>query len=260
MYMYSIRDLDSNTMRVNITNVQYALSPSGCWDDNCRVYSDATWEVVWPSSGVFRNNGTNEMLGAGWIRINSSSGTWSLGDYYVKVTVSSGSTSATIKNANFRIADMTAPNVTMTNPVLGGNETGSTITYSATTSEDARCYVQLFDFDYYYAWTCGSSNATNATSANIRGCNNLTYDSSGYHYLYLTDGYYSWYNGTTSNNITSQAWGSLQSMTTGGTSHTTSFSTTNMPSQDYGVKYICYDSDWNYGFAGVAFTLNKTSG
>ncbi|MBL7206530.1 MAG: hypothetical protein ISS36_02945 [Candidatus Aenigmarchaeota archaeon] len=228
IYLYSLQDLSGGNVAVNVTNVLFSKSPDGCWDDSCRTYSSATWSVVNVSTG--ESVGNNEIDTAGYIKLVPSGGLWEGGDYYVKVYITNGTDSSIIKNGYFKIKDMVAPNVSINTPTLAQVITENNIFFNASTTEDARCDIMIVNYDRYYSWYC---------SGNVSAACNTSYNGSVYTY--------SWISG----------WSGQVS--TGGTAHTYNLSLNTSQNQDYGIKFYCYDSDWNYGTNETVITLNRTA-
>jgi hypothetical protein len=229
LYLYSVRDINDNAVTVNITNVQYAESSSGCWTDSCRTYVDAVWNVVNLNGSIISGN---QISGSGYIRLYPPNGLWEYGDYYVKIFLTNGTESVVIKNGYFKIKDMVAPVVTVLSPDMGQVVNTSSVLISANTTEDARCDLMIINQYNYYSWYCGG----NTTGA----CNTSHYNGTSY--------YYRWVSG----------WG-YDGLTTGGTLHSYNLSTSALVNQDYVARFYCYDSDWNYGYGVVVFRVNVTT-
>ncbi|MDI6721007.1 MAG: hypothetical protein QMD85_01360, partial [Candidatus Aenigmarchaeota archaeon] len=251
IYIYSLQNLAGSTVSVNITNVEYTLSGANCWSDSCRTYQAINWSVMAYSNGAFTATGNN-ITGSGHIRLNKT-GNWTKGDYYVRISVSSGSDTATIKNGYFKISDMTVPVVTLTSP-SAGSTVGSTITLEVTTSENTVCWGTIADYGSFYSSICGGQTPTNG-SAITSLCNNTRYsNSTTYYYEYFGSNYRSINYGSNRNYV--YEYGNL--LTTGGTAHTASLLTTYMDNQNYGIAFYCYDDDWNSASNYTVFLLNKT--
>lgn len=258
MYLYSLRNLNSVAVAVNVTNVQYALSDSNCWSDTCRTYQDAAWNVMLRhhnNNTLFTSSGVN-ITEDGFIRINSSGSAWAKGNYYVRVSVSSGGDTATIKNGYFRISDMTVPVVTLTSPALNTVVSGTTFTVSATTSENVRCNAAIQDYGTYYAQDCGSQDSIGNGSAAV--CNRTTYSNATTYYTDYIYDYSRWvsYGPGRSGPYTSVYPGGT--ISTGGTTHTATVTTSYMDNQYYAVKVSCYDEDWNWAGNGTVILVNRT--
>ncbi len=245
-----IKDSNYNSVNVNITNVQYALSPDGCWSDWCRTYSDATWSLI--GGGVQTSSGT------AIITIRVPSGGWTRGYYYIKTSISGSAGTATITNGNVRVKDFAPPNITVVSPTNNATYTSALIPINFTTVENGQCSISVTSYDNFYSWYCGAWNATNSTSSQISNqtkgaCNTTLYSYSGNSYYtdYIYANYRSTYDGQNS------SWSSYSTgLVTGGTTHRYMLNMTNRINQHYGVFLGCNDDDYNYASALIAFKLN----
>ena len=238
MFVYSLQNLSGSLISVNVTNVQIAKTTSGCWSESCRIYQNATFEVVNLTSGSFKNAARNNITSSGHVRINASGGTWELGDYAVKIFVTHQETGETgvIKDATFRVTDKSPPSITITSPTMEQIINASSILFTATTTEQAVCYLNFYDYGQYDRFYCGSSNATTQASCNATKYNNAT------------SAYYSY----------ASKWGSFSGgfVLTDSTSHSYNHTTVNMPvPQNFTIKVDCYDTDWNYATNATTFSL-----
>ncbi|MBI2675325.1 MAG: hypothetical protein HYX24_02620 [Candidatus Aenigmarchaeota archaeon] len=231
IYLYSVTNLNGQNVNATVSNVEYAKSSAGCWSDSCRTYQSASsWNVANITSGAAVSG--NTVNGAGYIRIRSPSSEWSLGNYYVRITITSGSDSAILKNGYFSVKDGIYPNVTISSPSQGQNITNSFVYISAATTENANCYFYIQNYGnvcssgYYYS---------NASYCNVTGFSGATY------YWSMAG---SWTSG----------------MSTGTTAHSYNHSAAGMPNQDYVVQVYCYDSDYLQGYNAASFRLNVSSG
>lgn len=243
MYLYSLQNLSGSAVSVNITNVQYAQSESNCWSDSCRNYQDVPWFVATYSNAAFSPYSGSNITGSGYVRLNKT-GNWSNGEYYVRISVSSGGDTATIKNGYFRVVDNSIPHVVITSPALDSVIESSTLTVTATTSENAQCWSTIFDYGSY----CGSSGR-NTSLCNATKYSNATtkyYDTIYPTIRYLIAGGTILYESGTYG-------------TSGGTSHSLTVSTAYMTNQHYAVEAWCYDNDWNYGTNATVILVNKSS-
>lgn len=245
MYVYSLQNLTGGTLTVNVTNVQIAKTSSNCWTDSCRNYQTATFEVVNLSSGTFSNAGRTTINSSGYVRINAS-GVWEFGDYAVKIFIrdtTSGETGV-IKDATFRIIDKSPPNITITSPAAEQVINASSISFNATTNEQAMCYVNIYDYATFDRYYCGSANGTNATAYRA-ACNATKYNNAT---IYNYTAYASKWWSSTGNLVSTDS--TLHSY-----NHPTSGMTAN---QNYTVKVDCYDVDWNYATNATTFNLLGT--
>lgn len=262
-----LRNITYNGVDANITNVQYSLSSSNCWDDWCRTYTNARFSLVNASSGsTLSTNQTSN--GSAIIKMYVPSLTWSLGTYSIKTTVSGGYGTATITGGEVKVKDMTPPNITIVSPTNNQSINSSSFFINVTTTESSRCYFYLITYNKLHEWGyCGGWNGTNSsnssimTSQTINACNTTLYGYTGssYYTEWVSDDYFSAYDGSSS----AYSSGST-GMTTGGTRHTYTFNTTNkisrssLTAQDYGLVIYCYDEDWNYKRELAAVKINAT--
>lgn len=249
LYLYSLQNLNGNSIGVNVTNVQYAPSSSSCWSDTCRVYQDATWSVMSYSNGAYTVSPNQSVSGSGHIRLNHT-GNWTAGEYYVRISVSASGDTATIKNGYFKIADRTPPTVNLTSPSAGTIVT-NTISLSGTSTENANCHFNTVDYGTYYSSYCANANSTNSTAI----CNLTLYSNDTSYYSEVAS---SSYRGILYGSDRTYAYEYGNFVSTGGTSHSASLSTTYMGSQYYGIKMTCSDSDWNYASSDTVIFVNKT--
>ncbi|PIN88817.1 hypothetical protein COU61_03370 [Candidatus Pacearchaeota archaeon CG10_big_fil_rev_8_21_14_0_10_35_13] len=252
-----IRNLSYGNVPVNITNVEYAVPSSTCWDEWCRSYTTAS---SWSINGGGIQTATNGSV----ITIVKPSTTWALGEYYIKVTVSGSGGTATIKNGRVSVRDMTAPNVTINAPTINQTINNATFSLTATTTETANCNIYMISYNHFNSWYCSSSNSTNSTNTALTdSCNTTKYGFNGsdYYYDYVSKDYHSVVSGQ---NYTQWYQSASSGMTTDSTTHTYTFNTTNkvtnaaLTSQDYGIMMWCYDTDWNYGTGYSTIKINIT--
>ena len=247
MYIYSLQNLSGSSINVTVTNVQVAKTSSNCWTDSCRSYSSVTFEVMNLSSGVFLNSGSSKINVTGFVRMNASGGSWELGEYAVKISMTDNASgeSGVIKDATFRVIDKTSPAVLITSPTAEQIINASSITFTATTSEQANCNVYLYDYKTFDSYYCLANNTN--TSSYTAACNGTKYNN-------ITASNYSAY--------ASKWWSNSGNMvSTDSTSHSYAHPTSSMPSnQNYTVKFDCYDSDWNYATNATTFNLLASGG
>ncbi len=234
------RDTNNAPVTVTVTNVEYAETPSNCWTDSCRTYVSANWSIVGNASG------TATCAGSCFVRVKNP-GVWQKGDHTVRASVNGSQGNATIKSGYFWVKDLTPPTLSMTSPVTGTTYTSS-LSFSATTSESANCYLTLLNHDTFKNWFC-SGNTTGA-------CNSSAYNGTSYYYQYIGKDY-----SYISTNISAPGTSTTGStgLSTGQTSHSYSFSMTSLTNQDYGLNINCYDEDWNSATGRIAFKINKSS-
>ncbi|MBI2579159.1 MAG: hypothetical protein HYW26_05585 [Candidatus Aenigmarchaeota archaeon] len=240
MFVYSLRNVSGTQISVNVTNVQIAKTSSGCWSDSCRVYQNATFEAMNLTSGRFTSVAGANMTGSGYIRINASGGLWDFGDYAVKIFVTEKTTGeiGIIKDATFRIIDRTAPSITITSPTAEQVINATSILFTATTTEQAVCYIYIYNYGQYNANYCGS-NGTSLPSA----CNLTKYDPTNSSTAYFSYASKWWSN-------------SGVPVSTDSTSHSYNHSTAGMTTQqNYTVYTYCYDNDWNSATNATTFNL-----
>ncbi|MBI4018034.1 MAG: hypothetical protein HY368_00285, partial [Candidatus Aenigmarchaeota archaeon] len=235
MFVYSLQNLTGGTISVNVTNVQIAKTESSCWTESCRIYQNATFEVMNLTSGTFRNAGRRNMTSSGYIRINASGGSWELGQYAVKIFVTEQLTGETaiIKDATFTVTDKSPPSITITSPTSEQRINATSISLAATTTEQAVCYFYIYDYGQYDRYYCGGGNSTTPSACNATKYNNAT----------------------SSYNFYGSKWSSPPVLTDS-TSHSYNHSTAGMPThQNYTLKLDCYDTDWNYATNATTFTI-----
>ncbi len=242
-----VRDQNQNSISVNVTKIEYALS-STCWSEYCKTYTTASYLV---GSG----SNTNTSDSAAITIVKSSSSNWSKGSMTIRATVQAtngtGGTSL-ISGGYVYIKDLTPPTVNLTAPTTRQNITNSTLALNWTTTENAKCYVSLLNFQNHRNWYClQSSYYPINTSADY--CSTSLFNGTEYYYEYISTDYSSYSNGSNWN------WGSQTTgLSTGGTTHNYQFNVSNLKAQDYGLYVNCYDDDWNaaYGWAAVHVNLS----
>ncbi|MBI4174254.1 MAG: hypothetical protein HY517_01305, partial [Candidatus Aenigmarchaeota archaeon] len=239
MFLYSLQNLTGGILTVNVTNVQVAKTSSNCWSDSCRSYSNATFQVI-----NFSGNdiiGRTNITSGGYIRINASGDAWEAGDYAVKVFVTDTASgdSGVVKDATFRIIDKSAPTINITSPTAEQVINATSILFTATTSEQAVCYVNIYDYGTFDRNSCGT-NSTN-TSSFQAACNTTKYNNATTYYFSYAAKWWSYTGNFVSTDSTSHSY-----------NHTTSSMTDN---QNYTVKFECYDTDWNYATNATTFNL-----
>ncbi|MFH1711180.1 MAG: hypothetical protein ABH840_02620 [Nanoarchaeota archaeon] len=257
----SVRDSDYSSADVNITSVWYAYSGDNCWDEWCRTYVNSTFSPL------------NTSNGDAVIRIKTPSGGWTRGYYYIKTTVSGSAGSATILGGNIRVRDFSLPNITLVSP--NNNQTyNRSVLFSFTTSKSTQCGINLVGYSTFINWYCyGWNSTTNSTfnSSQTEGaCNQTGYGYNGtiYYNEYITKDYHSLDDGqnySSCQSYASSCYGVAPAarinnyMSTGVTTHTYTLNITDYPDQDYGARIGCWDDDWNYGNALVAFRVSNTA-
>lgn len=237
MFVYSLQNLSGTAISVNVTNVQVAKTTSACWSDSCRVFENVTFYVMNYTGSALINASRNNMTSSGYVRINPPGGVWEFGDYNVRIFVTHQTTGETgiLKDATFRIIDKSPPSITITLPTVEQVINASSILFTATTTEQAVCYINIYDYGQYDRYFCGS-NGTVPAACNATKYNNATTS----YYSYASK----WWSYT----------GALVS--TDSTSHSYNHSTSGMPiPQNYTVKFDCYDVDWNYATNATTFNL-----
>jgi len=248
-----VRDASYNTVNnVNIISVQYALAGGNCWDEWCRTYTEATFSP------------TSTTSGSAILQLKYPTSLWTMGNYYIKATISGSAGTGTITGGSVRVKDMVAPNVTISAPVNNGSYSSSPILFNAVTTENSQCYVYIASYSLFYNWYCGGWNSTNSSnssyvppSESVLGACNITryhYNGTTYYTGYASQNYLSTYDGQNSTWAYNESGGF---MTTGGTTHTYNIDIRNWTSQSYGIKVWCYDTDWNSGTAIVAFNVTR---
>ena len=141
--------------------------------------------------------------------------------------------------------DMTSPILNITTP-LNNVTYNSSLSFSATTNENANCYLTLLNYDTYKSWYCW---------ANTTGiCDSGVFSGSSYYYKYLSKDYYYL---SKNNSGYGTSYYSTTGLTTGTTTHSYSFPI-DMITQDYGLQVYCYDEDWNSVNIQRAFKINIT--
>lgn len=239
----TVRNSSYNAISTTITNVQYSSPSETCGGEYCRSYTDATFAPT-----------TTNSNGYAILDIKVPSSNWSKGYYYIKAAISGSAGTATITGGNVRVKDTTAPNITITTPTI--NATYNWIVpFAVTTPKDAQCNVGVENYNLFSNWNCGDWNSTNATSYTKIACNTTKYNFNGstYYTEYVSNNYRTTYDGVNS------TYTYATTITTGGKSHTYTFNTTNWTNQDYGINIGCYDADYNYASAVMAFKVNKTT-
>ena len=250
-----VRDTNYNdASSITINNVQYGQYSGGCWSEWCTTLSTASWAFVSGGSGTTITNGS------AIIRITAPSGGWTKGSYTLKTSVTGSAGTNTISGSTFQIKDFTAPNLTITTPTINQSFNATNLpVINFTTSESAVCYAITSDYLYFYTNTgCATLNAANSSSVGLVDACNYTYygfkNGTEYQYEYVTGDYYSFNN----NSLSAWSQGST-GFSTGATRHTYTMNISRWFAQDYGLTLRCYDSDYNTGYAYVAFHINKTT-
>ncbi|MBI5393628.1 hypothetical protein HZA96_07215 [Candidatus Woesearchaeota archaeon] len=232
----NVYDSNNNPAIVNITQIEYAEAPQNCWMDSCRTYVIANWTI---RTG---NVTCNKIC---YINVTTP-GTWKRGEHLVRATVSGSAGTAVIKSGYFWVRDMTAPILNITTPLNNVTYTNSSFLFSATTNENANCYLTLLNYDTYKSWYCW----LNTTGI----CASGAYSGSNYYYKYLSKDYYYL---SKNNSGSGTSYYSSTGLTTGTTTHSYSFPI-DMTTQDYGLQVYCYDEDWNNVNIQRAFKINIT--
>lgn len=246
----TVRNSSYNNVAVNISSIQYGAYTGGCYSDWCVSFTTATWSFVSGGSGTEVNSS-----GIAIIRINMPAGGWSRGDYTAKASVTGGYGTSTITGSNvFKIRDLIPPNVSISAPTINQTITNTTFSLSATSTENAVCNIQSFDYGNFNSSNCGNISSISDTS--LRNACNSTYyrfnTTTQYQSEYVYRDYYSFYNSTLSESY------SITGISTGGTTHTYTMNITKWRTQDYGITLRCNDEDNNYGFGYVAIHVNTT--
>ncbi len=250
-----VRDVSYNNVAANVTTVQYAVSSNNCYSEWCRTYTSATWGIV--------GGGAETSSSGSVITLSAPSGGWTKGEYSIKATVSGSSGTGSVTGGNVRVRDTTPLNVTIVYPVNNGTYTNNSFPWRVTTNRNAQCNLYAINYQNFNNWYCGGWNSTNSSnsssslSAQTLGACNTTlysnYNGTQYYYEYVSDNYKSTYNGTSS------TWNSGSTgLTTGATTHTYTVNVTNWTTQHYGIQTWCYDSDYNYASALVAFRVVRS--
>ncbi len=245
-----VRDPDDNLANVNITKVEYST--------NYYTYSDATYTTTNLSYGTHLITMTN-------------SGNWSLGYYYIRITVTGSEGSVLFSDTgNLRVKDMVAPTLNITYPINNVTYSNNSLIFNITLSENGICESTLYNYYNFYNSFCYNWNATNSSNQTKEACNTTKYNYSGntYYYEWLSYHYHSLYsdNGSAYCYRSSSCSGSNDALIararvfTSGTSSTSqsfTLNTTNWTEQNYGVYINCYDNDWNYGHELVTVAVNN---
>ena len=247
----TVTDISYNSASVNVTRVEYAYSGSSCWDDYCRTYSTASYGIVNNTAGSLTINGT------GILNIGKPLSGWNRGKYVIKATVSGPNGTATIKNGQVQFINSTPPTANITSPLSNSTVTGSSFTVTATTSADASCGFNVYNYDN--AWWCSSYNSSNSSSESVilgLACNTTryAYNGSTYYNVYASTNYYSVYTGTGS----TYSHGS-NGLATGGRTHSYTFQTSEWPVQHYGIRVYCTDQDYNYAYGYITVKVNSST-
>jgi len=249
-----IQNISYNNIGANLTNVWYAFSSGGCWDEACRSYTSATIQLVGGGVAITPNGSI--------ISISAPSGGWNKGSYYIKAAVSGSAGTGTITGGMVNIKDLAAPNISVWSPLINQTITTSNFTINFTTDEVASCSITLDSYTSFHGYRCGNWNVSNGTgivdSAWVDSCNTTKYNFTGstYYNEYISKDYHSSYN-------YSHYWykSGTTGLTTDSTSHfyvfniTNKISNTNLTAQDYGITMICFDSDWNMGSGFTAIKI-----
>lgn len=268
-----VRDADyAQAGTVTISSVEYAYSGTNCWDDWCRTYTSAVFSPTSTTNGEAN------------LQIKAPSSNWTKGNYAIRASISGSGGSATITGGTVKVKDTIPPNITLSAPQ--NNVTyGNSMSFSATTNENARCTIYLVNYDNFFNWYCsgwGSTNSTNSSSSNVTvlqfagACNRTLYSYNGsrYHNEYLSADYHSIYDGENSTYCYSSSNSEGYScysypdgldttkmrtfMTTGGLTHSYTINTTGWTSQNYGMQMWCNDDDNNYVSTLAAFKVINT--
>lgn len=239
----NVRDSNYATANVNITSVQYAFSGANCWSDYCRSYTTATYSPM------------NTSNGQAMLNIQVPSANWSRGYYNIRATVSGSAGTGTLTGGTVRIKDLTIPTMTLSTPTNNATYTTS-IPLSATTNENADCYVYLYNYNNFNSQWCSGWNTTNLTLAATQipeACNTTKYGYTGSTTFFegVTN---SWHH---KNNDTSSEYPTTY-MTTGGTAHSFTFNTSGWANQHYGLRLRCYDDDYNDAVIVAAFKVEPS--
>ena len=244
------RDANYNAVAVNITQVEYAKSEDNCWDDFCRTYTSTDFGII--------NNAADNLTisGNGLINISAPAGGWERSRYTIRATIKdpSGTSTALIKGGEFRTKNTTVGSLSITAPVMNSTHNNSIISFSATSTIEMSCWLNVYNFDN--AWWCSSWNETNGTVTNLQeACNTTKYSYNGtnYHNVYVGNSYVSEWDGGNS----SWSSGSNQLITGGVKTHTYSFDTSNWPAQHYSIELSCNDEDYNYVRDWVSFNYTN---
>ena len=250
----NVKDLSLNSADATVTNVYYSLPGDSCFDEWCRTYSAASWQII--------GGGTSTTSGKAILKLTVPSSGWTKGTYYIKASVSGSNGTATITGGTLRVKDMVAPNITVTSPSNNITYTTSVASINFTTSEASQCSIYVLNYNNFNSWYCGgivgnASNSTNSSSSanTIAACNTTYYGFNGtrYYYASISSTYYSTYDGQNS------TWYSgATGFNTGGTTHGYLLNISRFPAQNYGLQVYCYDTDYNYATEWRAIKANVT--
>ncbi len=242
-----VRDQNQNSISVNVTKVEYASSSSTCWGEYCRSYTTANYRI---GSGT---NTTNS--GSSAITIIKGASNWTKGTMNIRATVqaTNGTGGNSVISGGYAyIKDLTPPIVNLTSPTTRQNFTSSALPLNWTTSEDAKCYTNLLNFQSFRSWYCIQSSYY-PINVSADYCNTSLFNGTSYYYEYISTDYRSYSNGSNWN------WGSQTTgLTTGGTTHNYQFNISDLKAQDYGLQVYCYDEDWNMGYGWTAIHINMS--
>jgi len=252
----TVRDSNYNNVNISITDVQYSYPGDSCSSEWCRTYTSATFSPATTSNGV------------AILKIKPPVGGWSKGYYYIRVIVGG----VTITGGSVRVKDMTGPNITISSPINNVTYNRS-LSLSVTTSKNVQCSSYIVNYDNFNSWYCWTWNSSNSTNQTLAACNATRYGYNGstYYTEYVSKDYHNIYDSVNSSycslggscyisgQITSNPTPGLNTyLTSGGTSHTYTFNITRYSNQHYGMNIGCYDDDYNYVNALVAFKVNNT--
>ncbi len=233
-FKLNIRDSNNNPATVNITAVQYAETTENCWQESCKTYVTPSWAL--------QVGGISCTSGSCFINITNP-GVWKKDGHYVRATISGTAGTATINGGFFWVKDLTAPNLTISSPVIGYTYNTSFV-FTATTTENTNCYITLLNYKTFKNWFCYQNNTGI--------CNTATYSGDSYYYKYLGKDYFYF---TQNESGTGSYSNGATGLSTGTTSHSYTFPI-DMKNQSYGMRVYCYDSDWNTASGDVAFKIN----
>ena len=170
-WKYNFRNNENLTIKVNVrhlnysdvsesltvTSVSYAAPSNICYDEWCRTYTSA-------SSWGLSTGGTTISNGSGIIQI-APSGSWALGNYYIKVGVSGSAGTSTLTGGMLNVKDFTYPNVTITSPLMNSTISGNNFSINWTTTETTNCNLFVVNYNNFNNWYCGGWNSTNSTNS-----------------------------------------------------------------------------------------------
>ena len=259
----TVRDTSNNAANVSITSVSYANTGGNCWSEWCKSYTTAN---EWSLTDTNATNDTGTSDGSAIILINKPTSNWSKGEYTIKVGITGINGSATVTGGNFRIIDSVLPNITVTSPTVNQTITNNSFSVSWTTTETTSCYLYFWDYNTFYNYYCGAANASNASTVGLtESCNVTKYGFSNntlYYFEYIGKDYQSASSGSSYDHW----WQSGSTgLSTDSTSHSYSFNTSNkvtkgfLRTQNYGLQFYCYDSDYNSVSAYVALKIDINS-